>query len=97
LYEVQRIDNDGDGIYSYQEDITPDGYIRDNDTTYEDDTDHDGIPDALDTDDDGDNWLTKVELKKPDNTYHTFETVPSCSGQTAKRYLTASCIPPYTD
>ena len=63
LYEVQRIDNDGDGIFSYQEDINGDGYIRDNDTTFEDDTDHDGTPDAFDIDDDGDANLTKEEIK----------------------------------
>lgn len=97
LFEIQRIDNDADGIYSYQEDINGDGYIRDNETTYEDDTDHDGVPDAIDTDDDGDNFLTKDELKKPDGTYHTFETVPTCTGQTKKRYLTPGCTPPYTD
>lgn len=70
LYEVQRIDNDLDGIPSYLEDISgpggiPDGYIRDNETTYEDDTDHDGVPNALDVDDDGDNFLTKEETRKP--------------------------------
>ncbi len=97
LFEVQRSDNDADGIFSYQEDINGDGYIRDNEITDEDDTDHDKIPDAIDVDDDGDNFLTKVELKKPDDTYHTFETVPSCTGQTAKRYLTSGCIPPYSN
>ena len=78
LYEVQRVDNDGDGIPSYLEDrgsstgTTPDGYIRDNDTTYEDDTDHDGTPDALDVDDDGDAILTKEEIKYKisGNTYY---------------------------
>jgi len=63
LYEVQRIDNDGDGIFSYLEDINGDGYIRDNETTYEDDTDQDGTPDAFDIDDDGDAALTKEEIK----------------------------------
>ena len=62
-----------------------------------DDTDGDGIPNFVDIDDDGDNYTTKLELKKPDGTYHTFETVPSCSGQTVKRYLTANCKPPYAD
>jgi hypothetical protein len=78
LYEVQRNDNDGDGILTYLEDrgsatgTIPDGYIRDNDTTYEDDTDHDGTPDALDVDDDGDAILTKEEIKYivAGNTYY---------------------------
>ncbi|HLP63830.1 FKBP-type peptidyl-prolyl cis-trans isomerase [Flavobacterium sp.] len=63
LYEVQRVDHDSDGIFSYQEDVNGDGYLRDNDTTYEDDTDQDGTPNFLDRDDDGDNYLTKNELK----------------------------------
>jgi FKBP-type peptidyl-prolyl cis-trans isomerase FkpA len=63
LYEVQRVDHDSDGIFSYQEDVNGDGYLRDNDTTYEDDTDHDGTPNFLDVDDDGDNYLTKNEIK----------------------------------
>jgi hypothetical protein len=97
LFEVQRVDHDLDGIYSYQEDVNGDGYLVDNDTTHEDDTDQDGTPNFIDKDDDGDNYLTKSELKKPDGTYHTFETVPSCSGQTTKRYLNPNCRPPYTD
>lgn len=97
LMEVQRIDHDGDGIFSYLEDINGDGYLRDNDTTFEDDTDQDGTPNFLDVDDDGDNYLTRNELKKPDGTYHTFESVPSCSGQTTKRHLNANCKPPYLD
>ena len=73
LYEVQRVDNDGDGIFSYQEDIgsstgaIPDGYIRVNTTTNEDDTDLDGLPDALDIDDDADGILTKEEAKYKSN------------------------------
>lgn len=63
LYEVQRIDHDGDGIFSYQEDVNGDGYLRDNDTTYEDDTDQDGNPNFLDVDDDGDTFLTKKETE----------------------------------
>lgn len=63
LYEINRVDNDNDGIYSYLEDRNGDGYLRDNEITYEDDTDHDGTPDFLDTDDDGDNYLTKKETE----------------------------------
>ncbi len=74
LYTVQRNDNDGDGIYSYEEDLNNDGYIRDYDITgsYEDDTDHDGVPNALDIDDDGDGTITKNEIKYTlsGNTYY---------------------------
>lgn len=63
LYEVIRADHDSDGIESYLEDINGDGYLRDNETTYEDDTDRDGLPNFLDVDDDGDNFLTKNETQ----------------------------------
>ncbi len=116
LYQIQRLDQDNDGIPSYLEDsntIVDDGkkdnymynYINTinyptpplESIRYADDTDKDGIPDFLDSDDDGDNYTTKLELKKPDGTYHTFETVPSCSGKSLKRYLTSDCKPPYTN
>ena len=106
LYEIQRLDSDGDGILNYQEDLNGDGYMYDyrnlvnyptTPSTNPDDTDGDGIPNFVDIDDDGDNYTTKLELKKTDGTYHTFETVPSCSGQTVKRYLTANCKPPYAE
>ncbi|MBX9806224.1 MAG: FKBP-type peptidylprolyl isomerase, partial [Flavobacteriaceae bacterium] len=101
LYEIQRLDQDGDGIPSYQEDLNGDGYMRFLATGVDniDDTDKDGIPDFFDVDDDGDNYTTKLELKKPDGTYHTFETVPSCSTSIKgiKRYLTSDCKPPFID
>jgi hypothetical protein len=50
------IDNDGDGIASGDEDLNDDGNL-DND-----DTDGDGIPNYLDSDDDGDNVFTSDEL-----------------------------------
>jgi hypothetical protein len=66
LYKVERVDNDGDGIFSYQEDVfpvgNPDGYIR-----TADDTDADGRPDAFDIDDDGDGYTTKSETKYLDS------------------------------
>ncbi|MCC9071466.1 FKBP-type peptidylprolyl isomerase [Flavobacterium sp. F-65] len=73
LYALQRLDHDGDGVFSYQEDINKDGYVRDmrNTTEYPkqlanpDDTDGDGVPDFLDVDDDGDGYSTKLEITKP--------------------------------
>lgn len=114
LYDVQRLDQDNDGIPSYLEDFNTiagdgkkDGYMYDYRNTFlypttlvnPDNSDTDVLPDYLDSDDDGDNYTTKLELKKPDGTYHTFETVPSCSGSTTgvKRHLTSDCKPPYTN
>jgi hypothetical protein len=118
LYEIERVDTDGDGIYNFQEDIDGDGYMYsfvnktnypkytgvknvDIDIWFKDDTDQDGIPNFLDIDDDDDNYSTKIEFKKPDGTYHTFETVPNCSSEIdplkMKRYLSKLCTPPYLD
>ncbi len=95
LYEISRVDNDLDGIYSFQEDINGDGYLRDNDDTHEDDTDQDGTPDFLDVDDDGDYFNTKTELKNG-SVYYTFDNVPDCSGDVTtptrlRKYRNASC------
>ena len=77
LYEVQRLDqeNNGisltpDGVFSYQEDLNGDGYVwiaseLPTSAVNPDDTDGDGIPDFLDVDDDGDNYTTKLEITKP--------------------------------
>ncbi|QBN18476.1 FKBP-type peptidyl-prolyl cis-trans isomerase [Flavobacterium nackdongense] len=77
LYNVQRLDQDNDGVFSYQEDLNKDGYVYDyrntiayptTPTTNIDDTDKDGIPDFLDVDDDGDNYTTRLEITKPAGT-----------------------------
>jgi hypothetical protein len=66
-----------DGIPSYLEDLNNDGYMYDFRNTlayptppadairYADDTDKDGIPDFFDSDDDGDNYTTRLEITKP--------------------------------
>ena len=80
LYNVQRLDQDNDGVFSYQEDLDGDGYMYDYRNTlsyptapedkirYADDTEKDGIPDFLDVDDDGDNYTTRLEITKPAGT-----------------------------
>ena len=77
LYEIQRLDTDGDGILNYQEDLDDDDYMYDYrnlinyptiPSTNPDDTDGDGIPNFLDVDDDGDGYTTKLESKRPDLT-----------------------------
>jgi FKBP-type peptidyl-prolyl cis-trans isomerase len=74
LYEMQRLDHDSDGVLDYNEDINGDGYVYDyrNTTFYPnapavnpDDTDGDGVPDFIDTDDDGDGYTTLLEITKP--------------------------------
>lgn len=105
LYNIERLDQDNDGVFSYQEDLNNDGYVYDYRNTvayptppedgirYADDTDKDGIPDFLDDDDDGDNYTTKLEIKNPaTNLPYPFADIPTCiSGK--KNYLDASCHP----
>lgn len=75
LYDVRRLDQDGDGILSINEDLDADGTYTD------DDTDADGTPNYLDTDDDGDGYLTKDEIKKPagapgTSLYYPYNPIP---------------------
>lgn len=58
LKAVNYVDSDYDGIDSKDEDLNGDGM-------YYDDTDGDGVANFMDTDDDGDGFLTKVEIRKP--------------------------------
>ena len=106
LYEIQRQDQDADGIPSYLEDLNGDGYVYDfrNTINYptaissnSDDTDADGIPNYIDVDDDGDNFTTKLEIKDPVNGLSIpFATIPDCSGNTTnvnriKKHLDKNC------
>lgn len=80
LYNIDRLDQDNDGVFSYQEDLNKDGYVYDfrnpnqyptppaDNIRYADDTDKDGIPDFIDVDDDGDNYTTRLEITKPEGT-----------------------------
>lgn len=106
LYEIQRLDQDSDGILTYLEDLNGDGYVYDfrNTTNYPttptsnpDDTDGDGIPNFNDVDDDGDNYTTKLEIKNPvTGLPYSFVTIPDCSGNTTnatrvKKHLDKNC------
>ncbi len=105
LYEIQRIDHDGDGIPSYLEDLDGDGYMYSftssvsyptKPTTNPDDTDGDEVPDFIDVDDDGDNYTTKLERSYKDANgvvkYYDFANIPLCSGGNGKkRYLDPKC------
>jgi FKBP-type peptidyl-prolyl cis-trans isomerase len=105
LYEVQRNDQDDDGIPSYLEDLDGDGYMYSftNTTLYPtkpatnpDDTDGDGVPDCFDVDDDGDNYTTKLERSYKDANgvvkYYDFADIPFCTdGNGKKRHLDPKC------
>lgn len=91
LYAVDYTDADNDGIenrYEYGMDSTADiGYV---------DTDGDGLPDYLDTDDDGDGTTTRGELYVSPGVYLNFDTAPGCDGNTTdpdrrRLYLDAGC------
>nr|WP_315144593.1 FKBP-type peptidylprolyl isomerase [uncultured Flavobacterium sp.] len=105
LFEVQRNDQDGDGIPSYLEDLDGDGYIYSftnttlyptKPTTNPDDTDGDDVPDCFDVDDDGDNYTTKLERSYKDANgvvkYYDFADIPLCTGGNGKkRHLDPKC------
>lgn len=86
-HAVYYRDHDRDGIKSFNEDINGDGDY------YNDDTDGDGAPDFLDIDDDGDNVLTKVEIRNKDGVRYEYSQIPNCQFTTGglKRYLDPSC------
>ncbi len=93
LYEIQRNDQDGDGIDSYLEDINGDGYVRilDSGVVNPDDTDGDEIPDFLDIDDDADTFKTKIEILNPlTGDAYPFADIPLCSDN-KKKHLSTVC------
>lgn len=94
LYDQFSVDTDGDGVHSKYEteartDLTafPLGYVDLDDF----DTDEDGTPDYLDTDDDNDGFPTRTEINNPatDDPF-AWELIPVCnSGK--KRHLEKNC------
>jgi hypothetical protein len=99
LYEIQRLDQDVDGIPSYLEDLNGDGFMRILATgvVNPDDTDGDGVPNFADVDDDGDNYTTKLEIENPaTGLSYPFASIPSCDGDTTdpariKKHLDKTC------
>ena len=98
LYEINRLDSDGDGILNFQEDVNGDGYMRVLATgvVNPDDTDGDGIPNFLDVDDDGDGITTKKEITDANGVVYPFAAIPSCDGNTTnpariKKHLDKNC------
>lgn len=91
-------DHDRDKILSKDEYYDPSG---DTDIgLFNQDSDGDGIPDFLDTDDDADGILTRNELKIPGTIpqqYYQFNDIPDCSGDQVtptrlKRHLDPACF-----
>ena len=70
LYDMVKADQDGDGIFSDDEDLNRNGIFTD------DDTDGDGKQDYLDMDDDADGYLTRTEITKPTATAGPSSTYP---------------------
>jgi hypothetical protein len=94
LYAVQYVDHDGDRILSHLEDLDFDKYMYtfDSGVLNPDDTDNDGIPNFLDSDDDGDGILTKNELNL-DSSGNPILPHPDCDGDGIPDYLDADPCP----
>lgn len=93
LYEIERADQDGDGIPSYLEDINGDRYLNvlSEGVVNPDDTDGDEIPDFLDIDDDGDFFTTASEIRNPvTGEAFPFTDIPTCTDG-KKKHLSNIC------
>ncbi|THF49798.1 FKBP-type peptidylprolyl isomerase [Flavobacterium supellecticarium] len=88
LYDIQFLDQDGDGVLSrYEYGFDANGALID--------TDGDGVADVFDIDDDNDGVLTKDEIRIPGSTtgaQYTFDQIPLCtSGSGKKLHLDPAC------
>jgi len=95
LYEIERADQDGDGIPSYLEDVSPTVdrymYVLNEGVVNPDDTDGDEVPDFLDIDDDGDFFTTAGEIKNPlTGEAFPFADIPNCTDG-KKKHLSTIC------
>ncbi len=102
LFSRKERDHDGDGVLSNYEDFSYDvngnriyGISGDGDY-FNDDTDGDTRPDFIDSDDDGDGYLTKYEIRYETAIpgvydYYDFSSIPTCSGGTLKKHLDSNC------
>lgn len=97
LKSLRYNDHDRDKILSKDEYYNPPG---DTDLEYfNQDSDNDGIPDFLDSDDDGDGVLTRNEIKIPGTNpqqYYPFSDIPDCSGDQVtptrtRKHLNSAC------
>lgn len=91
LLSIKERDHDRDRVMSKYEDL------NNNNDYFDDDTDGDGIPNFLDTDDDGDGRLTRREIIQSESngiiTYYPFDLIPTCNpSSTIKKHLDSSCF-----
>lgn len=87
LYDLEYTDIDADGILNKDETV-PGTDLNDYDT------DGDGLPNYKDSDDDGDGYFTKDEIRIPNSDpveYYEFDAIPICNGGTLKKHLDPSC------
>jgi hypothetical protein len=70
----EDLNNDG-YIYNYSNKVNYPTFPADN-IRYEDDSDKDGIPNALDTDDDGDGISTRKEITDANGVLIPFASIP---------------------
>lgn len=90
LQSLRYRDHDRDGIFSKDE------IYGENTNPWLQDTDGDNIPDFLDRDDDGDQVLTRNEIKDSEGNIIPFDLIPSCNGNTTdpnrlKKHLDPTC------
>ena len=87
LHTIHQRDHDGDGIFSRNEDINNDGDF------FNDDTDGDTVPNFLDIDDDGDQYITKNEIRINGVIPTDYNLIQDCSGSTTgtKKHLDKNC------
>jgi FKBP-type peptidyl-prolyl cis-trans isomerase FkpA len=90
LKRVFYRDHDNDGILSKNE------LYGEQTNLWLQDSDGDNIPDFLDTDDDGDRTLTKVEITNQAGEIIPFDLIPDCNGNTSnpsrlKKHLDPTC------
>jgi hypothetical protein len=87
LHTIHQRDHDGDRIFTKNEDINNDGDF------FNDDTDGDTVPNFLDIDDDGDQYVTKNEIRINGAIPSEYNLIQDCNGTTTgtKKHLDKNC------
>ena len=87
LHTIRKRDHDGDAIFTRFEDLDNDGDL------FNDDSDGDTVPNFLDIDDDGDQYITKNEIRINGAIPTDYNQIQDCSGSTTgtKKHLDKNC------